>query len=74
METKLFVAHEIQYFELGLFSLKLVSAVFYQIFISHQMIVLQKCFLFHLESSFCSRDIQICISVFPSFSPCQLLL
>ena len=44
-----------------------MSAIFYQIFICHQMIALQKlwkCFLFHLKSSFCSRDIQI--FVFPS--------
>ena len=49
------------------FYLKLVSAVFYQIFIFHQMIALQKlwkCFLFHLKSSFRSRDIQVFI--FPS--------
>ena len=48
--------------------LKLVSAIFNQICIFHQMIELQKsyekCFLFHLRSSFCSRDIQI--FVFPS--------
>ena len=44
-----------------------MSAVFYQIFIFHQMIALQKlweCFLFHLKSSFRSRDIQVFI--FPS--------
>ena len=46
-----------------LVSLKLVSAIFYQIFISHQIIALQKlgkilfCFLFHVKSSFHSRDI-----------------
>ena len=45
-------------------NVKLVSAIFYQIFISNQMTVLQ-CFLFHLKSSFSSRDIQI--FVFPSF-------
>ena len=42
--------------------LKLVSAILYQIFISHQMIALQKLkniFLFHLKNSFRSRDIQI---------------
>ena len=46
---------------------KLVSATFYQIFIFHHMIALQnyeKNFLFHLKSSFPSRDIQI--FVFPS--------
>ena len=47
--------------------LKLVSTIFFQIFIFHQMIALQnyeKCFLFHLKSSFRSRDIQF--FVFPS--------
>ena len=42
-------------------TLKLVSAIFYQIFIFGQMISFQKLwkvFLFHLKSSFCSRDIQ----------------
>ena len=46
---------------------KLVSAIFYKIFISYQMIALRKLrklFLFHLKSSFCSPDIQI--FVFPS--------
>ena len=41
--------------------LKLVSSIFSQIFISHQMITLQKLwkwFLLHLKSSFRSRDIQ----------------
>ena len=45
--------------------LKLVSVIFYQIFISHWMIALQKlwkCFLFHLKSSFRSQD----IFLFPS--------
>ena len=36
--------------------LKLVSALFYQIFIFYQII---KCFLFHLKSSFRSQDIHI---------------
>ena len=52
--------------------LKLVSAIFYEIFIFHQLIALQKIwkfFLFHLKSSFQSRDIQI--FVFLS-SPCFL--
>ena len=43
-------------------TLKLLSAVFYQVFISHQMIAFknyEKCFLFYLKSSFCSRVIQI---------------
>ena len=47
--------------------LKLLSAIFYQIFMFHQMIAFknyEKCLLFHLKSSFRSRDIQI--SVFPS--------
>ena len=42
--------------------LKLVSAIFYQIFVFHQMIALQKLwkfFLFHLKSSFHSWDTQI---------------
>ena len=42
--------------------LKLVSAIIYQIFISHQTIALQKlwkCFLFHLKGSFGSREIQM---------------
>ena len=41
--------------------LKLVSAISYQIFLCHQMALekLWKMFLFHLKSSFCSRDIQI---------------
>ena len=54
--------------------LKLVSTIFYQIFIFLQMIALQKlwmkkCFLFHLKISFCSQDIQIFVlSSFPFFS------
>ena len=60
------------------FNLKLVSAIFYQFFIFHQTRQpfknYAKCLLFHLRSSFCSRDIQIFIYVFPSFSPCQPLL
>ena len=49
------------------YTLKLVSAIFCQFSISHQIIALknyEKCFLFHLKSSFRSRDIQI--FVFPS--------
>ena len=53
--------------------LKLVSAIFHQIFIFHQMIALQnlwKCFLFHLKSSFRSWDIQIFVYLsFPFFLP-----
>ena len=46
-----------------------MCAIFYQIFIFHQTEALQKlwtCYLFHLENSFCYRDIQI--FVFPSWS------
>ena len=53
-------------------SLKLVSVIFYQIFISHEMIALQnyeKCFLFHFKSSFCSQDIQVFV-----FPPSPLFL
>ena len=42
--------------------LKLVFAIFSQIFIFHQTIALknyEKCFLFHVKSSCCSQDIQI---------------
>ena len=48
-------------------SLKLVSAIFYQIFISSpndSPSKTEKCFLFHLKSSFRSRDIQIFV-IFP---------
>ena len=58
--------------------LKLVSAIFYQIFIYHQMLAMiaryfspnnspsksEKCFIFHLKSAFRSRDIQIFV-IFP---------
>ena len=51
---------------------------FYQIFIFHHMIALQKLwifFLFNLKSSFRSRDIQILEFLFsPLFFPCQPLL
>ena len=43
-------------------SLKFVSATFYQIFIfspNDSPLKTEKCFLFPLKSSFCSRDIQI---------------
>ena len=45
--------------------LKLVSAVFYQIFIFHQMIALQKLWkiFFQLKNYFCSPDIQIFVFV-----------
>ena len=53
--------------------LKLGSPIFYQIFIIHQMIPLQKLrktFLFHLKSFFRSRDIQIFVfSSSPLFFP-----
>ena len=42
--------------------LKLVSAIFYRILIvlpNDSPLKTEKCFLFHLKSSFCSRDIQI---------------
>ena len=55
---------------------KLVSAIFcYQFFIFHQMIrslfhSFEKCFLFHLKSSFRSWDIQIFVFLsFPLFFP-----
>ena len=47
-----------------------MAAIFYQIFIFHQTIPVQKLwnfFLFHLKGSFCSGDIQI--FVFPSSLP-----
>ena len=47
--------------------LKLVSTIFYEVFIFYQMIALQKlwkCFLFHRKSSFRSQDIQAFV-VFP---------
>ena len=58
--------------------LKLASAIFYQIFISQQIIVVQKLWKVFLISSkklfsFSSYS-SFCISVFPSFSPCQPLL
>ena len=52
--------------------LKLVSAIFLEIFVCQQMIgvkKLRKMFLFHLESSFRSRDIQIFV-----FPPSPLFL
>ena len=57
--------------------LKLVSAIFYQIFISHQMKALQKLqkMLFILSKKLFSfsRYSNFCISIFPSFSPSQPL-
>ena len=58
-------------------SLKLVSAMYYQIFIFNEMIALQKLWkMFFISSkklfSF-SRYSNFCIFVYPSFSPCQPL-
>ena len=54
-------------------SLKLMSAIFYQIFIFHQMIALQKLwkifFISPKKLFLFSRYSNICIFVFPSFSP-----
>ena len=56
----------------------LVSTIFYQIFISHQMIALSKLwkmFFISFKKLFSfSRYSDFCISIFPSFSPCQPLL
>ena len=54
----------------------LVSTIFYQIFIFHQMIALQKLWkMFFISSkklfSFL-RYLNFCVFVFPSFFPCQL--
>ena len=59
-------------------SLKLVPTIFSQIFIYHQMIPLQNLWkMFFISSkklfSF-SRYLFFCVSIFPSFSPCQPLL
>ena len=59
-------------------SLKLMSTIFYQIFIFHQMIALQKLWkMFFISSkklfSFL-RYLNFYIFVFPSFLPCQPLL
>ena len=59
-------------------SLKLASAIFYQIVIFQQMIALQKLWkMFFISSkklfSF-SRNTHFCFFVFPSFFPCQPLL
>ena len=58
-------------------TLKLVSAIFYQIFISHQMIALQKLrkilFISPKKLFSFSRYSNFCIFIFPSFSPCQPL-
>ena len=53
--------------------LKLVSAIFYQFFIFHQMIALQKLWkMFFISSKrlfSCLRYLNFCIFVFPFFSP-----
>ena len=58
--------------------LKLVSAIFYQIFIFHQMIGLRKLgkmfFLSSKKLFLFSRYSNFCIFVFPSFFHCQPLL
>ena len=62
--------------KLWYFSLKLICAIFYWIFIFHQMIPFKnykKCFLSHLKNSFVSWDIQILYLFFLSFFPCQQL-
>ena len=57
---------------------RIVSTIFYQIFIFHQMIALQKLWkMFFISSkklSSFSRYSSFYILVFPSFSPCQPLL
>ena len=58
--------------------LKLVSVIFYQIFIFHQMIALQKLqkilFISSKKLFSFSRYSNCCISISPSFSPCRPLL
>ena len=59
-------------------TLKLVSAIFYQIFIFHQMTALQKLWkMFFISSKklfLFSRYSNFSISILPSFSPCRPLL
>ena len=59
-------------------NLKLVAAIFCQIFICHHMIVLQKLWKILSISSkkpfSLLRYSNFCISIFPSCSPCQPLL
>ena len=50
--------------------LKLVSAIFYKMFIfspNDSLSKTEKCFSFHLKNSFRSRDIQFLVIFFPSF-------
>ena len=58
--------------------LKLVSAIFHQIFIFHQMIALQKLWkMFFISSKklfLFLRYLNFCIFIFPSFFPCKPLL
>ena len=55
-----------------------ISAIFYQIFIPHQMVAFQKLWkiIFISSKKLFSflRSSNFCISTFPSFSPCQSLL
>ena len=56
-------------------TLKLVSVIFYQFFIFHQMIARWKVFFISSKRLFSfSRYSDFCIFVFPSFFPCQSLL
>ena len=59
-------------------NLKLVSAIFQEVFIFHQMVALQKLWKMFFTSSkklfSFSRYSNFCISTFPSSSPCQPLL
>ena len=54
--------------------LKLVSAIFYQIFSENDSLLktVKKCFLFHLKSSFRSRDIQIFVIFYLPFHTLQI--
>ena len=59
-------------------NLKLISTIFYQIVIFHQMLALQqlwKMFLISSKKLFSfSRYSNFCIFIFPSFFPCQPML
>ena len=55
--------------------LKLLSSIFYQIFIfspNDSPLKTEKCFLFHLKSSFRSRDIQVFVVFSLSFHTFQI--
>ena len=62
----------------GHVDLKLVSTIFQQIFIYHQVIALQKhwkmIFISSKKLFSFSRYLFFCVSMFPSFSPCHPLL